>query len=357
MADEPNHGKDPGDKGVRRHLPGFAQVLVPRSIGIKVGMLLAFTIMVIGGFVVYVLYARGTFEDTQSLRLITDNAEGIGVGTDLMFSGFPIGRVRSIRLEEDGKVRINVRVPVSEAKWLRQSTIFVIDVPVVGSAKLRAFTGNLQDAPLEDRAERPVLRGDTAQEIPRIVATVKTTLENIEQMTAAGGPIQASLAHVRTATERLGGKHGALGAVLGSDEDARKVVAAIERTNALLDSLGGASRRLEGVLAKADSIAAKADGLAAKADQRLFGTDGVVDGTQRAVAQTNQILGEVRDSLKKADQLLADAQSTTGNLKSATTDLGQLRAEVEATLRRVLGLIEEVNRKWPFQRESEIKLP
>ncbi|MGQ0653229.1 MAG: MlaD family protein [Betaproteobacteria bacterium] len=346
MAEESQSDKERG----RRSLPGFAQMLMPRSIGIKVGMLLAFAIMLVGGFVVYVLYARGTFEDTQRLRLITDNAEGIGVGTDLMFSGFPIGRVRSIRLQEDGKVRIGVRVPVSEAKWLRTSTVFVIDVPLVGAARLRAFSGNLQDPPLEDRAERPVLRGDTAQEIPRIVATVKTTLDNIEQMTAAGGPLQASLASMRTATERLGGRHGALGAVLGNDEDAQKVVATIERANALLASLNGAARQLEGVLNKAD-------GLALKADQRLFGSDGVVDGTQRAVAQTNRILGEVRDSLKKADQLLADAQSTTGNLKAATTDLGALRAEVDAALRRVSGLIEEVNRKWPFQRESEIKLP
>jgi phospholipid/cholesterol/gamma-HCH transport system substrate-binding protein len=352
MAEE-----NPSPEKTRRSLPGFAQVLMPRSMGIKVGMLLAFTIMVIGGFVGYVLYARGTFEETQRLRLITDNAEGINVGTDLMFSGFPIGRVRAIRLQEDGKVRINVRVPVSEAKWLRTSTIFIIDVPIVGAARLRAFTGNLQDPPLEDRAERPVLRGDTAQEIPRMVATLRTTLENIEQMTASGGALQASLGNVRTATERLGGKHGALGAALGSDEDAQKVVAAIERTNKLLDSLSGASRQLESVLTKADSLAARADGLAAKADQRLFGADGVMDGTQRAVTQTNQILGEVRDSLKKADQLLADAQATSGNVKAATTDLGVLRAEVEATLRRVSGLIEEVNRKWPFQRESEIKLP
>jgi phospholipid/cholesterol/gamma-HCH transport system substrate-binding protein len=318
MADAKDHEKAPRPAAA----PGFAQVLLPRNLGIKVGMLLAFTIMVIGGFIVYVLYARGTFEDTQRLSLIAENAEGIGAGTDLTFSGFPVGRVRSITLQDDGKVRISVRVPVSEAKWLRQSTIFIIDVPLVGAAKLRAFTGNLQDPPLPDRAERPVLRGDTAQEIPRMVATLRSALENIEQMTASGGSLHASLENLRTATERLSGKHGALGAVLGSDEDARKVIAAIDRANALLASLGG-----------------------------------VVNGTQRAVAQANEILGGVRDSLKRVDQLLADAQAVSGNVKSATTDLGALRAEVDASLRRVSALIEEINRKWPFQRESEIKLP
>jgi phospholipid/cholesterol/gamma-HCH transport system substrate-binding protein len=88
-----------------------------------------------------VLYARGVFEDTQRIALITDNAEGIAVGTDLTFAGFPIGRVRSIRLRDDGKVRIGVRVPVSEGKWLRESSIFVIEVPLVGAGQAARLHG------------------------------------------------------------------------------------------------------------------------------------------------------------------------------------------------------------------------
>ena len=346
MADERND--TPLESESKR--PGFAQVLLPRSIGIKVGMLLAFTIMLIGGFVGYVLYARGFFEDTQRLRLIADNAEGISIGTDLTFSGFPIGRVRNITLREDGKVRISVRVPLSEAKWLRTSSIFVIEVPLVGAAKLRAYSHNLTDPPLEDRAERQVLRGDTAQEIPLMVATLRRALDNVEQMTAAGGSLQASLANMRTATDRLAGKGGALGAVLGSEEDARKVVAAVERANELLASLTAAAKRLDGLIGRAD-------GFVGKADQRVFGDGGVMDGTQRAVNQANAILGEVRESLKKVDRVLADAQDVSGNAKAATKDLAALRAEVDASLRKVTGLIEEINRKWPFKREAEIKLP
>jgi phospholipid/cholesterol/gamma-HCH transport system substrate-binding protein len=47
----------------------------------------------------------------------------------------------------------------------------------------------------------------------------------------------------------------------------------------------------------------------------------------------------------------------SSNAKAATADLGALRAEVDASLRKVSGLIDEINRKWPFARESEIKLP
>ena len=310
--------------------------LLPRSLGVKVGILIGLSVIVAAGFIVYVLYARGTFEQTQRLYLIADNAEGISAGADLSFAGFPIGRVRRIRLRDDGKVRIAVRIPVEDAKWLRASSVFVLDVPLVGAAKLRAYTSDLQDAPLPDRAERPLLRGDTAQEIPRLVATARGILESLEELVQAGSNLRQSIANARAVTERMAGKYGVLGGMLGNEENARKLIAAIDHANALL---------------------ARLDGVVAKADRQVFGQDGIAEETKKAVVQANQILGEVRVSLKRVDGILADAQAVASNAKTATADLGALRAEVEASLRKVSALIDEINRKWPFERGTKIKLP
>jgi len=305
---------------------------VPKNLQFRVGLLLGLTIMVAAGFLIYALYARGVFEATQRLTLVADNAEGVSIGMDLTFSGFPIGRVQRIALGEDGRARIEVDIPRKDARWLRNSSIFTLERGIVGGARIRAFTANLQDDPLPDGAERIVLRGDTQEEIPRMVATLRSVLENVEQVTGPGGSLQASLDNLRGLTEQFGGK-----------EDARKLGAVLDRANALLVSLGGLSRRMDGVVAKTD--------------RRMFGADGVVDGTQRAVDQANVILGELRESLKRVDRILADAQSVSGNAKAATQDLAQLRAEVDASLRKVSGLIDEINRKWPFKRDSEIRLP
>jgi phospholipid/cholesterol/gamma-HCH transport system substrate-binding protein len=302
---------------------GFTRV--PKNLQFRVGLLLGLTIMVAAGFVIYALYARGVFEATQRLTLLSDNAEGVSIGMDLSFSGFPIGRVQRISLGEDGRARIDIDIPRKDAKWLRTSSIFTLERGIVGASRIRAFSGNLQDPPLPDGAERAVLRGDTQEEIPRMVATLRSVLENVEQVTGAGGSLQASLDSLRGVIERLGNK-----------EDMEKVASLVERANALLASL---------------------DGVVAKTDQRMFGAGGVVDGTQRAVDQANAILNELRESLKRVDRILADAQSVSGNAKAATTDLAQLRAEVDASLRKVSGLIDEINRKWPFQRDSEIRLP
>ena len=321
--------------------PGFTPV--PKNLQFRIGLLIGFTFVIAVGFVAYALYARGVFEATQRLTLISDNVEGVGVGMDLSFSGFPIGRVNRISLADDGRARIEIVVPLKDARWLRTSSIFTLERGIVGSARIRAFTANLQDPPLPDGAERTVLRGDTSEEIPRMVATLRGVLENVERVTSADGSLQASLANVRTMTERLAGRHGVLGAVLGGDDEAKKVVATIERANALLASLGGVSRRLDVVLSKTD--------------QRVYGEGGLMDGTQRAVAQANTILGEVRESLKRLDRVLADAEKISGNAKAASSDLAALRAEVDASLRKVSAILEEINRKWPFERNTDIRLP
>ncbi|OGA14978.1 MAG: mammalian cell entry protein [Betaproteobacteria bacterium RIFCSPLOWO2_02_FULL_66_14] len=316
---------------------------IPRDLGFKVGMLLAFTIAVVVAFLLYVLYARGVFEATQRLTLVAENAEGVGVGMDLTFSGFAIGTVRRISLAENGKARIEIEVPRADSKWLRATSIFTLERGLVGGAKLRAYSSDLGDPPLEDDAVRLILRGDATEELPRMVATMRTILENIEQLTGAGGGVQANLANLRVLTERMAGKQGLLGGILGTEDNAKKVIASIDRANALLASLGG--------------VAARLDAVVAKTDQRVFAAGGVLDETQRAAAQANAILGDVRESLKKVDAILANAQGASADVKSATTDLTALRSEVEASLRKVTGLIDEINRKWPFERKSEIRLP
>jgi phospholipid/cholesterol/gamma-HCH transport system substrate-binding protein len=55
--------------------------------------------------------------------------------------------------------------------------------------------------------------------------------------------------------------------------------------------------------------------------------------------------------------VLAEAQAVGANVRVATDDLGALRGEVDSSLRRVEQLVNEINRKWPFKRDTEIKLP
>ena len=321
-----------------------------RNLEIKARLLLLAMLLLVSAAVAYLMYARGAFERTQQVVLIADDSEGVVVGMDMTFSGFPIGRVGRIELAEDGTARIIVDVPSRDAHWLRTSSVFTMENGLVGGTKIRAFSGVLTDPPLPDKSERKVLRGDLAAEIPRMVASVRDLVSNLAALTGPDAPLNLTLRSVQASAEKLNGPRGALGVLLGNEADVRKITLALERTNALL-------ARLDGLVIKADGIALRTDGIVAKADAQVFGAGGVMPETRATVVQLNGLLADARLSLKKVDAVLVEAQAIGANTREATNDLGALRAEVDASLRKVEQLVNEINRKWPFKRDTEIKLP
>ncbi len=296
---------------------------------VKAVILLILMVSLVAGFVLYVMYARGVFEPTQRLVLISEDSEGVIPGMDMTFAGFAIGRVRQVDLAPDGKARIAIDVPKKDAQWLRVSSVFTLERGLVGDTHIKAFSGQLTDPPMPEGATRTVLRGDTAAEIPRLVATARTLLENLEAITRSDSALSGTLTNVQAATGRLAGKYGLLGGALGGDEEAKKLMLTLDRVNGLL----------------------------AHADQRVFGKNGVVDETQAAVVQLHVVLDDASATLKKVDAVLVEAQAVGKNARVATDDLGALRAEVDASLHKVTRLVDEINRKWPFAKKSELKLP
>lgn len=300
----------------------------------KAALLLALFVLLVGSTALYLMYARGAFDSTQRLVLVAEDSEGVSVGMDLTFAGFPIGRVRRIELAADGNARIVVDVPRKDAHWLRESSMFTLVRSLVGGANLRAYTGVPSDPPLPDGAERKVLIGDTAAELPRLVASARELLQNLAQLSASDAALATSLANLQALTEKGKGPSGALG-MLGSQADAQQISSALARANALL---------------------ARLDGMAAKADAQVLGPDGLVRQGRATIVQLGALLADARASLKQVDAVLAQAQAVATNARVATTDLGALRGEVDATVRKVEQLVDEVNRKWPFARDSELKL-
>jgi phospholipid/cholesterol/gamma-HCH transport system substrate-binding protein len=317
---------------------------------LKATLLLIFTLALVTGAALYLMYARGYFEAKQTLVLITDNSEGVAPGMDLTFSGFPIGTVRNVGLGADGNVRITIDVARKDAGWLRTSSVFTLVKGLVGGAQLRAYSGVLTDPPLPAGAERPVLRGDANAEIQRMIGAARDMLDNLTEMTAQGSELSRTLAHLQVFTQKLQSRQGALHAVFGNEEDARKLVVAIERANA-------AMARLDGMMAKADTQVFGANGLMTKADAQVFGPDGLMTDARATVRQFHGVLSDARGSLQRVDAVLNEAQGVGANLKAGTADLTSLRGDVEANLRKIEDMLNELNRRWPFAKEREVQLP
>ncbi len=303
---------------------------------LKAALLLFFTCCLIVGAGLYLLHARGAFETTQTLVLTSDDSEGVSVGMDMTFSGFPIGRVSRLELAPDGNVRILVAVPSRDAHWLRESSVFTLVKGIVGGTTIKAYSGILEDPPLADGAERPVLRGDATAEIPQIVAMAKDLLNNLSLMTAQDSSLGKSMDQIRQLGEKLNGENGAMQVLLGTPENARKTVEMLDRANQLLSRM---------------------DRVVHRADQQVFDANGVMPQVRATVQTLQQLLEATRGSLNKLDAVLVNAESITSNVNEASSDIGQLRNEVESNLRKIEDMLTDLQRKWPFAKKAEVQLP
>jgi phospholipid/cholesterol/gamma-HCH transport system substrate-binding protein len=309
----------------------------------KVGLFTAASLLLAGIFIVYLLHARGFFEDTFHLQLAAASADGVAPGVPVVFSGIEIGRVTTLGLNDSGGIIIRAEFLERNAKWLKENSTFTLDKPLVGGAKIRVESPDLDAPALPDNSTMLLLTSDVSKEIPVLVERVKAILDNVEHLTRKDGEINAALANVQTVTERMTGEYGMLESLLGSPEKARAVTDSLDKTRALITKL--------------DSLALKMDGMAGKADQWLFAQDGVAEQTRESLAQVRLMLTDAQSSLKKADALMSNAVDISADVKGGTQDIATLRAEIDDAVRKASALVNELNKKWPFKRDPEVKLP
>ena len=302
----------------------------------KVGLFAAASLLLGALFLVYLLHARGFFEDTYRLQLAAASADGVTPGVPLVFSGIEIGSVTTLGLNDSGGIVIHCELLERNAKWLRQDTTFTLDKPLVGGAKIRIDSFNPDAPALPENSTMLLLSSDISKEIPQLVERVKAILANVEHLTRKDGEINATLANVKTVTGRMTGEYGMLEGMLGSPEKARAVTDSLEKTRALITRL---------------------DSLAAKTDQWLFSKNGMADLSRDSLAQVRLMLNDAQSSLKKADAVMANAVEISANVKEGTQDIARLRAEIDDAVRKASALINEINKKWPFARDPEVKLP
>lgn len=302
----------------------------------KVGVFAAASLVLAAVFIAYLLHARGFFEKTFHLQLAAASADGVAPGVPVVFSGIEIGRVTTLGLNENGGIIIHTEFLGRNAKWLKENSSFTLDKPIVGGAKIRVDSPDLSAPALPDNATMLLLTSDISKEIPALVERVKAILANVEYLTRKDGDINATLANVKTVTGRMTGEYGMLEGVLGSPEKARALTDTLDKTRALMTKL---------------------DGMAAKADTWLFAEKGVADQTRDALAQIRLMLNDAQSSLKKADALMTNAVEISANVNESTQNLVQLRAEIDDAVRKANDLVNEINKKWPFARKPEVKLP
>lgn len=322
-------------------------VLTDEQVGRRAKFLIGLTALLLVGAIVFILHARGAFESSQRLTLVTDDSEGATVGMSLTFAGFQLGRVTRIRLGEDGNAHIEVDIPQSEAHWLKVSSVFTLERNLLGGTKLKAYSGILEDPLLPDGAVRPLLRGDATADIPKVAGTARELLENLQTLTGSNSPLVRSLEAIEVASQRLASNRGALAVLMGNTQGADQ----------LQEAIGDLQQLIAATNEKVLGLRPSSTNSSTKASASIVGPADAPTSTLESVNKTLQAteatLRKAKESLTKLDAVLDDTKAITRNARAASQDLELLRYEVEASLRTADELMRDVQRVWPLSQDPE----
>jgi len=283
---------------------------MPRNIQFKVGLFIIITSVMIVAFIGYVAYKKGVFAKEYTYTLSSKSGENLTEGMPVVFSGFKIGRVDSLELNAAGLVVIKIKVPDQHVRWVRADSVFILEKPLIGSARIYVATANLNAPALSEGATPQIIE---ANDINDAVKSIKPILEKISSITH----------HVETLTSNLADPGGDIAKILSNAKNA--------------------SQRVDGILKKVDAMAAKTD-------EQFYGSQGVL-------AHIQTILKDLIVKLKKMDPVLDNIHKISADTADTTGDLKLLRQDIDRMVHDINGVVNDIDKLIPLKKETQLKLP
>jgi phospholipid/cholesterol/gamma-HCH transport system substrate-binding protein len=98
-----------------------------RSIEVRVGLFVLICLAVIAGLIVKFGKLERFSAKTYDITVVFPNVGGIVRDANVMYAGIPVGKVREIKLAEDGSLKVKVVLAIYEGYHIRKDAKFVVN--------------------------------------------------------------------------------------------------------------------------------------------------------------------------------------------------------------------------------------
>ena len=278
----------------------------------KVALFGLAALLVLAGVAVLIGRQNDLFSKKYELRVTVDKGTGFSRGMPVKLSGFRIGRVTSIALNEDARVNLVLQINKKYQKWIRKDSVAkLFKEGMVGDSVVEVTVGSPLKPVLEEREELAYLKVKALDEMAdEIAENVKPVLREVQEvvhyLNDPQGDVKRSLGNFRALSanlERTRQRADAL--ILSADSGVSSVTS---RLNGMVDAT---SPRLNGVLDGSTVALGRADAALGKLDQKLPLLLEHAEGTLENVAAVARDLRSAEQKvLPKVPTLLRKSEET-----------------------------------------------
>ena len=294
----------------------------------KIGLFILAALAGIALFALLIGIQRNLFTPKYTLHFTVDRGTGFTKGMPVKLSGFSIGRIKDLTLNDQAMVDITVEIDRKYSKWIRKdSSVKLVKEGLIGESIVEVAVGS--------QGKPEIKNGDTL--------SYQKTKALDELVTEIGDKVKPVLIEVR---DIIGYVNDPNGDLKKSIRNIEQLTGKLDKTRALTDDLLIATNR--------------------NMTQLTERTNGLLDSTTRTldnlqIAKLNTSLEKLPPLLDKTDAAMANIGAITAQTRTLTEQtyplLPGLLFRTEELLSSTDRLMNTLNNSWLFGGGTPLKSP
>jgi phospholipid/cholesterol/gamma-HCH transport system substrate-binding protein len=291
---------------------------------LAVGIFVITLFITIGTFLYLVLEDKGTFNKRYNYHFTTDSAAFFSVGMPLKFSGFNIGVIDNISLNDDGTVYMTFSVDETNRRWITEGTVLMTIKPLIGSAHIEVYSA-IDNEVLEASNELIMLQNDDINDmiskLEPAVDKILSIINNLDSITSDiardDSDLKQTMQNIKEFTAKLSNSDSILSSITGDKESTKRIIASLNKTTEIMKELHTISKNISkttssldaDIMNPASSSIKELDAIMKDVKQKLD----ALDGTVKAVGSYDKDLIELKEqisvSVQKSNQIMDKVDS------------------------------------------------
>lgn len=296
----------------------------------KIGLFVLIAVAGIIAVVISIGIQHDLFTAKNRLYFIAENGQGINEGMAVKLSGFKIGKIKKIELDDIAQVKVELSVNRKYMRWIKMDSIArLVKEGVIGDSLIEVTPGSANSKPAEDSSvmkfEREKGISAMVEELKdEIKPVIKEVKEIIHYINDPDGDIKGTLRNVKALSADLSGTGKKLNAIL--DNSDKTVAGTSQKINTLLDSTGKTVNDINSLLKKVEN---EVPSVIEKVNKSL---ENVQKTTEEIRKATEQAAPSIPSIMEKGKDVADDTKEITGSVKK----IWPIRSFIKAPEEKIL---------------------
>jgi len=277
-----------------------------------VGFFVIILTVITAAFIYFLLEEKGAFNKHYSFYFQTDSASSFKVGMPLKYSGFEIGIIDSMQLNDDGTVRMNFSVNETNRRWITEDSVLMIRKPLIGSAHIELYSAIDNKLLAPGKSLMLLLSDDINDMITKLqpaVDRIISIINNIDNITLAiskkDSDLMMMLRNANQFTAKLKNDGSLLTSITGSKTSTADFINSLKSLDSMMQNIERITEHLDADIVKPSSSAInELDAILKDVKIKLEKLDGTVESLGAYDEDLTVIKEQISTGIQKSNQIM-----------------------------------------------------